>query len=146
MRHIRLMPVLFLLACASAAAADVELSVLSSAPDMVTGGDARIAVKAAPALQDGMIFWLNGARIAPPMVRTADDAVGLTFSITAEAYELWRNWFASREVPLDRETKWIHGGKSLYVCDPDGRRIEFKTPGMIVPPKLEPLKPKKSDD
>src|SRR4051812_7594701 len=77
MLHIRLMPVLFLLACASAAAADVELSVLSSAPDMVTGGDARIAVKAAPALQDGMTFWLNGAPIAPPMVRTADGMEGL---------------------------------------------------------------------
>ena len=46
----------------------------------------------------------------------------------------------------DRETKWIHGGQSLYVRDPDGRRIEFKTPGVVVPPKLEPLKPKKSDD
>ena len=94
----------------------------------------------------GLLVLVKRDGSIAPMMNTADDAVGLTFTITAEAYELWKNWFASREVPLDRETKWIHGGKSLYVCDPDGRRIEFKTPGVVVPPKLEPLKPKKSDD
>jgi len=94
----------------------------------------------------GLLVLVKRDGSIAPMVRTADDAVGLTFSIAAEAYDLWKKWFASREVPLDRETKWIHGGQSLYVRDPDGRRIEFKTPGVVVPPKLEPLKPKKSDD
>ena len=81
-----------------------------------------------------------------PMVMTADDAVGLTFTIAAEAYDIWKKWLASREVPIERETKWIHGGKSLYMRDPDGRRIEFKTPAVIVPPKLVPLTEKKRED
>jgi hypothetical protein len=73
----RLLPVFFWLACAGAAAADVELSVLSSAPDMVTGGDARIQVKASPALQEGMTFWLNGVPVAPAMVHNGDGIEGV---------------------------------------------------------------------
>jgi hypothetical protein len=38
----------------------VELKVLSSPPQYVSGGDARIAVRAAPGLRDKLELWLNG--------------------------------------------------------------------------------------
>lgn len=55
----------------------VTLSVLSSAPELVSGGDARIEVKAAPELLDSITFWLNGTQIAPPMVRHKDRMEGV---------------------------------------------------------------------
>jgi catechol 2,3-dioxygenase-like lactoylglutathione lyase family enzyme len=33
-----------------------------------------------------------------------------------------------RGVEIAQEIKWVHGGRSLFVFDPDGRRIEFKAP------------------
>ena len=39
----------------------VRLRVLSSAPEYVSGGDARIEVRAAPGLRDKLELWLNGA-------------------------------------------------------------------------------------
>lgn len=47
----------------------LALRVLSSAPEHVTGGDARIEVKAAPELHDRVTFWLNDTQIAPLMAR-----------------------------------------------------------------------------
>ena len=38
----------------------VQLRVLSSAPQWVSGGDARIDVRAAPGLRDKLEFLLNG--------------------------------------------------------------------------------------
>ena len=52
----------------------------------------------------------------------------LTFSIAADGFGSWKKWMARHGVPIEQETKWIHGGRSLYVLDPDGRRIEFKAP------------------
>ena len=45
----------------------VTLSVLSSAPQWVSGGDARIHVRAAPGQRDKLELWLNGARIEVPL-------------------------------------------------------------------------------
>ncbi|NHZ43481.1 DUF6351 family protein [Massilia aquatica] len=45
----------------------LSLTVLSSKPHEVSGGDARIAVSAAPDAA-GLTFLLNGRRIAPPLV------------------------------------------------------------------------------
>jgi len=41
----------------------VKLSVLSSAPQYVSGGDARIHVTAAPGQRDKLELWLNGQRL-----------------------------------------------------------------------------------
>lgn len=83
-----------------------------------------------------------------PMVMPSmtDDSVTLTFAITADGFEVWKKWFAKCGVPVERETKWIHGGKSLFVRDPDGRRLEFKTPPSEVPPKPTVLSVKKRED
>jgi hypothetical protein len=50
----------------------VAIEVLSSAPQYVSGGDARIAVRAAPGLRDKLELWLNGARIDAVMTPRAD--------------------------------------------------------------------------
>lgn len=47
----------------------LALSILSSAPEHVTGGDARIEVRVKPERQDQVSLWLNGARITPVMAR-----------------------------------------------------------------------------
>ena len=89
MRRNRFLSVLSLLSTlvtctvfASAARADmaipaIKLSVLSSAPELVSGGDARIQVQAPPAWQDSMTFWLNGKLVAPAMVRDGDSLEGV---------------------------------------------------------------------
>ncbi len=85
--------------------------------------------------------------IAPmAMEAVADDSVTLSFAITADAFEIWKKWFAKCGVAIERETKWIHGGKSLFVRDPDKRRLEFKTPPSEVPPKPVVLTEKKRED
>lgn len=55
----------------------VELSVLSSAPEYVSGGDARIAVTAPPGLLDKLVISLNGKPVTPPMVRTGKRMEGV---------------------------------------------------------------------
>jgi hypothetical protein len=41
---------------------DVQLRVLSSPPEWISGGDARIGLTAAPGLHDKIEFWVNGKR------------------------------------------------------------------------------------
>lgn len=55
----------------------IEIKVLSSAPELVSGGDARIQVQAASALHSDMTFWLNGKPIAPAMARDGDRLEGV---------------------------------------------------------------------
>lgn len=90
---------------------------------------------------DGGVLVLvkNEGSIAPMAVPVATESgATLTFAITDDTFETWKKWFERRAVAIERETKWIHGGRSLFVRDPDGRRLEFKTPPRIVPPKAPP--------
>ena len=48
-----------------------SLRVLSSPPELVSGGNARIEVTVAPAIQPRITFWLNGRQVMPAM--TAQD-------------------------------------------------------------------------
>ncbi|SFM33916.1 DUF6351 family protein [Rugamonas rubra] len=54
-----------------------RLSVLSSAPELVSGGDARIEVAAAPALLEHVTLWLNGKPVAPAMARHGERMEGV---------------------------------------------------------------------
>jgi catechol 2,3-dioxygenase-like lactoylglutathione lyase family enzyme len=78
----------------------------------------------------GRLLIVNQEGSIAPMagVLAAAAPATLTFSITAEAFGSWKKWLTKRGVEIAQETKWIHGGRSLYVLDPDGRRIEFKAP------------------
>lgn len=84
------------------------------------------------------------APIAAPAM--TEDAVTLTFSISDDGYDTWKRWFGRHAVPIERETKWVHGGRSLFVRDPDGRRLEFKTPVVLPPPKPTLLTEKKREE
>jgi hypothetical protein len=52
----------------------VAVSVLSSSPQYVSGGDARIAVRAAPGLRDKLEIWING-KPAPATLRERADGL-----------------------------------------------------------------------
>ncbi len=62
--------------------AKVRLSVLSSAPEYVSGGDARIHVRAAPGQRDKLVFLLNGQ---PKEVALQEVSDGLEGVITGLA-------------------------------------------------------------
>ena len=55
----------------------VQLRVLSSAPQWVSGGDARIHVRAAPGLRDKLEFLLNGKPHSVPVREVADGLEGV---------------------------------------------------------------------
>jgi catechol 2,3-dioxygenase-like lactoylglutathione lyase family enzyme len=69
----------------------------------------------------------------------------MAFAVTPEGYDAWKKWMKKQGVEIDQETKWIHGGRSLYVLDPDGHRIEFKAPAdpraKVEEKPPEPAKP-----
>lgn len=48
----------------------VQIEVLSSAPELISGGDARIAIKGSAEALAQLTFWLNGTQIAPSMTRS----------------------------------------------------------------------------
>ena len=77
----------------------------------------------------------------------ASTTATITFSIPTDGYDLWKAWFAKCEVAIEHEARWVHGGRSLYVRDPDGWRVEFKTPAVLPPPPpvVPTAKPKTED-
>ncbi len=82
-----------------------------------------------------LVIVKQDGSIAPMAVAAgAGGEVTLTFGITNEGFETWKKWFGKCGVAIEREATWVHGGRSLFVRDPDGRRLEFKTPKAVVPP------------
>jgi catechol 2,3-dioxygenase-like lactoylglutathione lyase family enzyme len=78
--------------------------------------------------------------IAPMAVSAlADSPKGLTFTVEDEGFESWKKWLTKRGVAIEREGKLIHGGLTLVVRDPDGRRVEFKTPPSVKSPTRPPM-------
>jgi len=62
---------------AAAGAAVVRIELLSSPAARVSGGDARIAVRAAPGLHDKLELWLNGRPIGMPLASRGDRLEGV---------------------------------------------------------------------
>ena len=62
---------------ASDNAMTVRLSVLSSPTQYVSGGDARVHVRAAPGLRDKLELWLNGSPIAANLSEVSDGLEGV---------------------------------------------------------------------
>ena len=62
---------------AAPGAAVVRIHVLSSPAAHVSGGDARIAVRAAPGLHDKLELWLNGRPIGMPLASRGDRLEGM---------------------------------------------------------------------
>src|SRR2546425_7577284 len=55
----------------------VKLSVLSSPPQLVSGGDARIHVTAAPGLRDKLELWLDGRHLDATLQEVSDGLEGV---------------------------------------------------------------------
>lgn len=55
----------------------VQLEVLSSPAHQVSGGDARILVRAAPGLRNKLELWLNGRPVATPLTPVAQGLEGV---------------------------------------------------------------------
>lgn len=66
----------------------ISLQVLSSKPEYVSGGDARIAVFAPQAEHEQVELWLNGAKIAPTLASSADRLEGLVAGLVLGANTL----------------------------------------------------------
>ncbi|MGO4390050.1 DUF6351 family protein [Variovorax sp. M-6] len=66
----------------------ISLQVLSSKPEYVSGGDARIAVFAPKAEHEQVELWLNGAKIAPSLASSADRLEGLVAGLVLGANTL----------------------------------------------------------
>lgn len=83
---------------------------------------------------EGSLVLVRREGSIAPLVPAALTEVALTFTIDEAGFAAWKKWLANSAVPVEREMKWIHGGRSLFIRDPDGRRLEFKTPPAISPP------------
>lgn len=75
--------------------------------------------------------------IAPMAVGQVSNA--LTFIVEDDGFEAWKKWLTKRGAVVEREAKLIHGGRTLVVRDPDGRRVEFKTPASEKAPTRPPM-------
>jgi hypothetical protein len=83
------------------AAAAVQLRVLSSAPDRVSGGDARIEVRAAAGLHDKLELWLNGQRISAALASKGDRLEGVIGGMVVGSNELQVRHRSGNGRPLD---------------------------------------------
>lgn len=52
------------------------------------------------------------------------------FSITHEAYDLWKARLKDLDIEIESETTWERGGRSIYFRDPDNHLLELVTPGI----------------
>jgi catechol 2,3-dioxygenase-like lactoylglutathione lyase family enzyme len=89
----------------------------------------------------GALLLVNREGTLAPMATqgTAGTANALTFWVEDDGYEAWKKWLVKRGVAIDPKAKWIHGGRSLFVRDPDGRRIDFKTAAVVKAPSGPPM-------
>ncbi len=84
-----------------------------------------------------LILFKRGATLQPTPVTGGvippHDGSGphhIGFAVTPAAYEQWRSRLAARGIPIESETTWERGGRSLYFRDPDRHLLELITPGI----------------
>lgn len=86
----------------------VRLRVLSSAPEYVSGGDARIEVRAAPGLRDQLELWLNGMRLDVTLAETAAGLEGVIGGLKLGANTLEVRHRSGNGQPRDQLTLTNH--------------------------------------
>ena len=58
-----------------------------------------------------------------------DGNLHVAFAIPASELEGWRGVLKEKKIPIEEETRWERGGRSLYFRDPDHHLVELVTPG-----------------
>jgi catechol 2,3-dioxygenase-like lactoylglutathione lyase family enzyme len=69
-------------------------------------------------------------RGTPVPAHGARGAGHVAFAIDAAHLAAWRRRLQSHGVPIEYETAWPRGGRSLYVRDPAGNSVELAMPIM----------------
>jgi catechol 2,3-dioxygenase-like lactoylglutathione lyase family enzyme len=54
----------------------------------------------------------------------------IAFAIDADDYERWCARLRACHIPIESETHWDRGGRSVYFRDPDNHLLELVTPGI----------------
>lgn len=54
----------------------------------------------------------------------------IAFAIPEADYAAWRQRLIDFSIPIESETRWERGGRSIYFRDPDDHLIELVTPGI----------------
>jgi catechol 2,3-dioxygenase-like lactoylglutathione lyase family enzyme len=54
----------------------------------------------------------------------------IAFAIAAADYDPWCATLRRHGIPIEGETHWERGGRSVYFRDPDGHLVELVTPGI----------------
>ena len=120
----------------------VRLSVLSSPPQWVSGGDARIHVRAAPGLRDKLVLVLNGQVVNVPLKEVSDGLEGVVSGLQLGDNLLevkHRNANVRDAIKL---TNWPITGPDVYratadalrLHDDTGRRGRQPLPDSATPP------------
>lgn len=85
-----------------------------------------------------LLLFTRGGTLAPQPVASGGiipphDGSGpqhIAFAITAADYEPWCARLQSCRIPIESETRWERGGRSVYFRDPDQHLVELVTPGI----------------
>ncbi len=56
--------------------------------------------------------------------------VHLAFAVDPDDVPAWETRLKQLAIPIESRVRWDRGGSSLYFRDPDGRSVEFATPGI----------------
>jgi catechol 2,3-dioxygenase-like lactoylglutathione lyase family enzyme len=85
-----------------------------------------------------LLLFKRGATLTPQPVPSGGvipphDGNGphhIAFAISAADYDAWCARLAARGIPIESETRWERGGRSIYFRDPDKHLLELVTPGI----------------
>lgn len=85
-----------------------------------------------------LLLFKRGGTLAPQTVASGGvipphDGKGphhIAFAIASTDYERWCSHLQDCSVPIESETQWERGGRSVYFRDPDQHLVELVTPGI----------------
>lgn len=85
-----------------------------------------------------LLIFKRGGTLSPQPVATGGvipphDGSGplhIAFAINAADYDTWCARLTALAIPIESETKWERGGRSVYFRDPDQHLVELVTPGI----------------
>ncbi|HYC71530.1 MAG TPA: VOC family protein [Opitutaceae bacterium] len=101
---------------------------------MAGDGERFQALRAGPQV---LLLFKRGGTLAPTEVPGGvippHDGRGphhIGFAVSKSSFGAWRRRLQTRGIPVESETTWERGGRSVYFRDPDGHLVELVTPGI----------------